>query len=156
VLPALSAMDIFEDMPPTGNDVGTYSMNDAYGTVFAHRRQLGTVGLLGDKSARMVVPGGVPLVMRGTFTVDGAAGAPRFQREEMQFYPGEYAHQGFQESFFNGLCGGCHGSVSGYEVDLALQPDILTQASRVAARGGTSAVMGAQPISRGPDVGPTD
>ena len=133
-MPALSQLEVYEDLPPNGGDVGTYSAMDAYGSVFAHRRLLGTVGVLGDGSARMVVPGGVPIVLRGAFVVDGAPGAPRFQREEMQFYPGEYSHQGFQQGFFNGLCAGCHGSVSGREVDIALQPDILTQASRVQAR----------------------
>jgi len=155
-LPLLSSFEVYEDVPPTGADAATYSMMDAYGSVFAHRRLLGSVGLLGDNSARVVVPGGLPIVLRGSFTVDGAAGAPRFQREEMQFYPGEYAHQGFQENFFNGLCGGCHGSVSGHEVDLALQPDILTQASRVQARDGAGSVIGAIPSMRGPDAPPTD
>jgi hypothetical protein len=56
------------------------------------------------------------------------------QREEMQFYPGEMAHQSFQRHLFNGLCGGCHGSVSGHEIDLAVKPDILTTASQVIAR----------------------
>jgi len=155
-LPVLSSFEVYEDVPPTGADAATYTGMDAYGSVFAHRRLLGSVGLLGDNSARLVVPGGVPLILRGSFTVDGAAGAARFQREEMQFYPGEYSHQGFQQTFFNGLCGGCHGSVSGHEVDLAVQPDILTQASRVQARDIVGAVIGAVPGSRGPDVGPTD
>jgi hypothetical protein len=154
VLPALTQLEVYEDVPPNGNDVGTYTANDAYGSVFAHRRLLGAVGVLGDGSARMVVPGGLPIVLRGAFVVGGASGAPYFQREEMQFYPGEYSHQGFQQSFFNGLCAGCHGSVSGREVDIALQPDILTQASRVQARDATASVMGAQPGARGPDVGP--
>ena len=53
-----------------------------------------------------------------------------FQREEMQFYPGESAHQSFPRELFNGICAGCHGSVSGHELDIAIRPDILTQASQ--------------------------
>ena len=30
------------------------------------------------------------------------------QREEMQFYPGERASQGFRRQLFNGMCAGCH------------------------------------------------
>src|SRR5260221_2112895 len=32
-------------------------------------------------------------------------------------------------TFFDGLCAGCHGAVSGRPTDAAVQPDILTQAS---------------------------
>jgi hypothetical protein len=152
--PALNQLEVYEDLPPNG-DIASFSRMDAYGSVFAHRRLLGNVGVLGDGSARMVVPGGVPLVLRGAFTVDGTASTPLYQREEMQFYPGEYSHQGFQQGLFNGLCGGCHGSVSGRDVDLALQPDILTQASRVQARDVVPSIFGAVPSARGPD-GPTD
>jgi hypothetical protein len=52
----------------------------------------------------------------------------------MQFYPGEVVRQGFRKDLFNGMCGGCHGSVSGLENDIAVNPDILTQASSVMAR----------------------
>jgi hypothetical protein len=56
------------------------------------------------------------------------------QREEMQFYPGEDSRQAFRQEQFVGLCGGCHGSVSGRELDIAIKPDILTSASQVTAR----------------------
>ncbi len=42
--------------------------------------------------------------------------------------------QGFRRPLFNALCRGCHGSISGYESDISINPDILTQASRVQAR----------------------
>ena len=97
-------------------------------------------------------------MLRGSFELGGAPAAPRFQREEMQFYPGEYAHQSFPARFFDGFCGGCHGSVSGLEVDLALQPDILTQASRVEVRKPGSMVTSFDlpPTQRGPEVGPME
>ena len=51
----------------------------------------------------------------------------------MQFYPGEVVRQGFQRNLFNGICAGCHGAVSGYDYDISVNPDILTQASQVTA-----------------------
>jgi hypothetical protein len=158
VLPNLSSLDVYEDMPPGPSDTGPsmFTATDAFGTVYARRRLLGTVPITDDGSAHMVVPGGLPLVLSGIFALDGKDAASHFQREEMQFYPGEYTHQGFRENFFNGLCGGCHGSVSGYEVDLSLQPDILTQASRVSSRGAgpNDGNLANPPPSRGPEVGP--
>ncbi|HEX7454172.1 MAG TPA: hypothetical protein VF294_17890, partial [Polyangiaceae bacterium] len=44
------------------------------------------------------------------------------------------SRQGFRRQLFHGLCAGCHGSISGYDTDISPNPDILTQASRVAAR----------------------
>ena len=75
----------------------------------------------------------------------------------MQFYPGEYANQALPATFFNGLCAGCHGSVSGRETDISVQPDILTQASSVIAKGATNTVdLSGPPTSRGAEVGPVD
>jgi hypothetical protein len=52
----------------------------------------------------------------------------------MQFYPGERANQSFPRQLFNGMCGGCHGSITGYELDVAVDIDALTSASRTGAR----------------------
>jgi hypothetical protein len=151
-LPNLASLDVFEDLPPGPNEMG---VPDAYGTFYARRRMLGTVSLFGDGSARMLVPGGLPIMYRGTFALDGTGAAQHFQRESTQFYPGEFVNQSFPQGFFNGLCGGCHGSVSGYETDLSIQPDILTQASAVSARS-----PGTRPTDltgqRGAEVGPVD
>jgi hypothetical protein len=159
-MPALKSLDFYEDLPPAPGetDLSAHTGSDDFGSLYVRRRMLGTLPMLSDSSARVVIPGGVPIVLRGVFELDGAAAAPHFQREEMQFYPGEYAHQSFPSRFFNGFCGGCHGSVSGHEVDLALQPDILTQASRVEARKVTTTptYLNAPPSQRGPEVGPME
>jgi hypothetical protein len=52
----------------------------------------------------------------------------------MQFYPGEHVHQSFRRSLFNGLCAGCHGSITGAELDIAVKIDVLTSASMTDAR----------------------
>jgi hypothetical protein len=159
ILPQPGSLDVYEDLPPDPNDGGGFTMADAFGTVYARRRKLGTMPVLGDGSARVIVPGGVPIVLRGVFALDGGSATQHFQREEMQFYPGEYLHQSFPEGFFNGLCGGCHGSLSGRETDLSVQPDILTQASRVQAKSydTRNVDFGGPPSTRGADiVGPVD
>ncbi len=156
-LPEIPALDIYEDLPPDPNDptAAAFTKADAFGSFYARRRKLGTMPVERDGSARMLIPGGVPIVLRGGFALGGTGVADHFQKESMQFYPGEFVNQGFQVGFFNGLCGGCHGAVSGYETDLSVQPDILTQASLVIARS-----SGAKPANltgpRGEVVGPGD
>ena len=159
-MPALASLEVYEDLPPAPGetDLSAHTGNDDYGSLYARRRLLGAIPILGDGSAHVVLPGGVPVVLRGNFELGGAPAALRFQRETMQFYPGEYAHQSFPARFFDGFCGGCHGSVSGAEVDLSLQPDILTQASRVEARKPTSKTnqFDLPPAQRGTEVGPME
>jgi hypothetical protein len=159
-MPAITSLEVYEDLPPAPGetDLSAHTATDAFGSLYARRRLLGSIPILNDGSAHVVLPGGVPIVLRGNFELGGAATALRFQRESMQFYPGEYAHQSFPARFFDGFCGGCHGSVSGSEVDLSLQPDILTQASRVEAKkpGSIATSLDLPPSQRGAEVGPVE
>ena len=41
---------------------------------------------------------------------------------------------GVPRKLFNGVCGGCHGSISGSELDIAVTPDALTGASASLSR----------------------
>ncbi len=54
---------------------------------YARRHKLGTMPLFGDASSRMVIPGGVPIVLRGTFAFGAKGIGEHFQREEMQGLP---------------------------------------------------------------------
>ncbi len=72
----------------------------------------------------------------------------------MTFVPGEYTHQSFRGTFFNALCANCHGAISGHPVDVALNPDFLTEASAVAAQSATAADLSGPPGGRGQVVGP--
>jgi hypothetical protein len=83
-----------------------------------------------------------------------AGSLPRWQREEMTFVPGEYTHQSFRGTFFDGLCANCHGAVSGHQVDVALNPDFLTQASAVSAVSTGATDLTGPPSQRGQVVGP--
>ena len=79
---------------------------------------------------------------------------PRYQREEMEFAPGEYSHQSFKRQFFSGFCGNCHGAISGRQVDVAVQPDMLTQASQTASRDSKPINLNLPPAERGKVEGP--
>jgi hypothetical protein len=152
--PGLGSVDFYEDMPPT-SDVTSLSSSsaditkDAYGSVYVRRRLLGSNTLLTDGSTHVKLPGGVPIVLHLPDTALSKMGSfPRWQREEIEFSPGETLNQSFPRTFFSNVCGQCHGSVSGQQVDVAVQPDILTQASVVAARGAPTAALGLTPGSR--------
>jgi len=134
-------LSLWEDFPPEQGVTSFAAASsgsvyeDDYGKVYVRRGLLGSPTVYGDGSASVLIRGGMPLVLqaRVKLAADKSA-AYHFQREEMQFYPGEVVRQGFRQPFFNALCAGCHGSISGYESDISPNPDILTQASRVAAR----------------------
>jgi hypothetical protein len=108
--------------------------------------------IYGDNSAAMLIRGGVPIQLEMLAKLDGdPEPVAHLQREEMQFYPGEVVRQGFRRDLFDGLCGGCHGSVSGKENEIAVNPDILTQASDVQARRKSPTDL---TKTAGADVGP--
>ena len=153
----VSSFRVYESLPPT-SDVkdyasgGSYVVSDKYGQQYARRQLLGSVPVQGDSSAGMILPGGVPVTLDVRATLAGdKAPTDHFQREEMQFYPGEVSKQAFRRHLFNGICAGCHGSVSGKEFEIAANPDILTSASQVAARDKPHAdLTGATPAPQGP------
>jgi hypothetical protein len=129
--------------------------SDDYGQVYVRRGLLGSPTIYGDGSASATIRGGMPLVLQARVTLAADSGpTDHFQREEMQFYPGEVVHQGFRKDLFNGLCAGCHGSISGYDTDISQNPDILTQASQVAAHDAVSADLTATPSSTTGPVAP--
>jgi hypothetical protein len=92
---------------------------------------LGEAALRADGSAKLCVPGGQPALIqlrRGS--------TPVFtMTEEHQFAPGEHISLGVSEKLFNSVCAGCHGSVSGRELDIAVTPDVLTGASQSQSAG---------------------
>ncbi len=110
---------------------------------------LGTAGLADDGSVRVRVPSQTPVFLslaNGSSTVVD-------MNEEHQFGPGEVISLGIRETFtnaagqqvrmFDAVCGGCHGSVSGSELDVTVTPDALTGAS-------ASASATAEPKNIGP------
>jgi hypothetical protein len=155
----LGSVDFYEDLPPPPSltSLSGSSSNiatDAYGSVYVSRRLLGTSTLFGDGSSHVKLPGGVPIVLHLPDTAMSKQGKfPRWQREEIAFSPGEMLNQSFPRTFFSNVCGQCHGAVSGLQIDVAVQPDILTQASIVDARNTPAVALGLLPGSRGATMG---
>ncbi len=147
--PRIEGVDVLESFPPP-SDVLDFSKldpkrvsEDAFGRLFTHYESLGPMQLKADGSVKFRFEGGHPIVLRPTDKLGRSLSFPdeiadfsgdMVQREEMQFYPGERANQSFPRERFNGMCGGCHGSLSGYELDVAVDVDVLTQASTTVAR----------------------
>ncbi len=158
--PGLSSMDVYEELPPT-SDVTSYATGgsnvatDSFGQVYVRRRSLGTTKVNSDGSAHFKIPGGVPIVLHLPDTdLSKKNSLPRWQREEMEFSPGEYVHQAFPPAFFNGLCAGCHGTTTGLPTDFAVAPDLLTQASQTISRGTAPDDLDKAPDQRGSVQGP--
>ncbi len=131
---------VWESLPPVGatsfaDADPDFVTSDDFGQVYVRRRLLGMPDVYEDGSARVRLRGGAPVMLEVMAQLSGdTEPTPHVQLEEMQFYPGEVVRQGFRRDLFDGMCGGCHGSVSGRENDVAVNPDILTQASDVIAR----------------------
>jgi hypothetical protein len=154
--PGLTSFDLYEDLPP---DPGVTSLTsssafiakDDFGAVWVKRRKLGTVTAASptDPSAHVTLPGGVPLVIHLPDTpLSTAQKLPRWQREEIEYSPGEVENQVLPNAFFNGMCGQCHAAISGKAVDVAVQPDMLSQASNVAARTASPENLAIPPAMR--------
>ncbi len=159
-LESLNQIDLYEDMPPTSDvtsldgAASQFIATDAFGKVYVRRRLMGHVPIAGDGSAHFVTFGGLPLVVHLPDTdVSKKLGLPRYQREEIEYMPGEYSHQGFKRQFFNNLCGFCHGAISGHAVDNAVAPDILTQASDTDSRTANPVDLRVPVGNRGPVQG---
>jgi hypothetical protein len=144
----VGGLDVLEALPPAASALSFDDLDpkrvisDDFGRVYVDYRELGHVGIAEDGSTKLRVRGGHPILLRLTdrdgTVLDFGEGAPftgeMVQREQMQFYPGERANQSFPREHFDGMCGGCHGSVSGQELDVAVDVDALTGASQTIAR----------------------
>jgi hypothetical protein len=94
--------------------------------VYTQRQALGTAPLQSDHSLMVSVPAGKPLI----FQLQDDSGASLFEMaEEHQVTSGEYITPGAPRGLFNNICAGCHGSISGKEVDISVSSDTLTGAS---------------------------
>jgi hypothetical protein len=108
--------------------------------IFESRQLLGTAPLAADGSVRIQVPSQTGIVLE---LLDGKHGSLVKMTEEHQLGPGEQISMGISEKLFNAVCAGCHGSITGHEVDVQVSPDALTGAS-------ASASANAAPVPIGP------
>jgi hypothetical protein len=122
----------YRELPaPPGTSTG-----GGEGGIFESRELLGRVALARDGSARVRIPAGTGVILElqtsGGTVIDT-------MREEHQVGPGEVINLGISEALFDAACGGCHGAVSGREIDAALKPDVLTGASTSLSAGASAA-----------------
>jgi hypothetical protein len=95
-------------------------------SVFDQTTELGRAPLAADKSVHLRVPALTPLILE---LRDAAGQSILRMTEEDQLGPGERISRGVPRAFYDSVCGGCHGSISGRELDVAINPDALTGAS---------------------------
>lgn len=117
---------------------GMCGMNCSANTngIYQQRELLGRVALEDDGSTKVMLPARTGLV----FELQDASRNPVITMgEEHQLGPGETISMGISEALFDEVCGGCHGSVSGSELDVQVSPDALTNASRSASSGNPAA-----------------
>jgi hypothetical protein len=108
--------------------------------IYESRQMLGTASLADDGSVRVQLPSQTGVVLE---LQDGKHNPLVKMGEEHQLGPGEQISMGVSEPLFNAVCAGCHGSISGHEIDVGVTPDALTGAS--ASKSATSS-----PASIGP------
>ena len=113
----------FAEVPPPA---GTTSGNQPNG-VSQNRVEAGRATLASDGSVKFNAPAAVGVVIE---LRDGSGNVVVNMGEEHQLAPGEQISMGIREPLFDAVCGSCHGSVSGSELDVAITPDALTGASQ--------------------------
>jgi hypothetical protein len=133
----LTGLGLLESLPPPADATSfdaleaSFVGSDDYGKLWVKRRRLFMQDLHEDGSLAFRIPGGMPFVLE-LYKQKGSAPVAT-QKEEMQLLPGERTRVAFRGKLFDAQCGGCHGSISGREIDVHLTPDVLTSASRVVA-----------------------
>jgi hypothetical protein len=95
-------------------------------------RELGRAALASDGSVKVRVPAGVGFLLQ---LRDGRDQVLVTMNEEHQLGPGEQITMGIVEELFDAVCGSCHGSISGSELDVTITPDALTGASQSLSAG---------------------
>ncbi len=122
-----------EGMCPTG------SCTPNPNGIFQQRTMLGRAELASDGSAKVRLPAGQGVV----FELQDANGNSLVTMgEEHQLGPRERISMGIKQSLFDAVCGGCHGSVTGRELDVVVTPDALTGASQSLSQNAPATSIG--------------
>ncbi len=128
---------VYGDQAPPSDLASAMAGQTGSQKVYQNRKTLGSAPLASDGSVQLRLPALTPVV----YELQDASGKALFtMTEEDQLGPGEYISRGVPQQFFNSVCAGCHGSVSGRELDVAINPDALTQASISLSRDPSKAV----------------
>ena len=105
--------------------------------IYESRMMIGKAPLADDGSVKVTLPAGQGVILE---LQDDAGNSVVKMTEEHQLGPGEQISMGVAETIkntagqtvqlFDAVCGGCHGSVTGHELDIVVTPDALTGASQ--------------------------
>ena len=125
------ALKVYEEAPPPNASPGGLMGTQQ---VYVSRMSLGKAAFESDKSLKVYLPANRPLILE---FVDGNDSPVLTMTEEHQVSVGEYITPGPPRALFNPICGGCHGSISGSELDVVVSPDALTGASVSLSRNPT-------------------
>lgn len=107
--------------------------------IYQNRMVLGSADLASDGSVKVRVPSMTGVILE----LQDSSGATIVKMsEEHQLGPGEHISMGISEKLFDAVCGGCHGSVTGKELDIAVSPDALTGASASASQNASATAIG--------------
>jgi hypothetical protein len=107
--------------------------------IYQNRMVLGKAELADDGSVKVRVPSQTGVILE---LQDDAGNTVVKMSEEHQLGPGEHISMGVSQKLFDAVCGGCHGSVSGKELDIAVTPDALTGASQSASLSADPTAIG--------------
>lgn len=122
---AAKSLRVYEAEAPTSSAVDP-SKRQGVENVYTSRKLLGAAPLEADGSIKVVLPAGKPLILE---LADGEGKTVFTMREEHQMGRGEVITPGVPRGVFDAVCGGCHGSISGQELDVTVSVDALTSAS---------------------------
>ena len=98
--------------------------------IYESRTMLGRAELAKDGSVRVRLPSKTGVVLE---LQNDAGGMLVRMGEEHQLGPSERTSMGVRHDLFDAVCAGCHGSITGRELDVAVTPDVLTGASQSAS-----------------------
>lgn len=107
--------------------------------IYENRMVLGKAPLASDGSVKVRVPAQTGVILE---LQDDSGNTVVKMSEEHQLGPGEHISMGISEKLFDQVCGGCHGSVTGKELDVGVSPDALTGASQSASVGADPTALG--------------
>jgi hypothetical protein len=122
-----------EDMCPTS---GCSANNNG---IYENRTMIGKAKLADDGSVKVSLPARTGVVFG---LLDGDSNEIVKMGEEHQLGPGEQISMGVSEKLFDQVCGGCHGSISGSELDVRVSADALTGASKSASADTAPVMLG--------------
>jgi hypothetical protein len=117
---------IWQRMPPPADINAAKAGQTGSQMVYEQLNSLTSSALQSDGSVLVNLPPLTPMIIE---LQDSGGNTVMRMTDEDQVGPGEFISRGVPQQFFNSVCGGCHGSVTGRELDVAINPDALTTAS---------------------------